>query len=192
MCVGISRYTGKREFFVMTICPKFEIVTLWDLRLNCEFQLLGRISEKEKHLLRKMLISENQLIEKETIFNNSEEKIEKGFNKTNKSDSYQDLKNEDYEFDKHNSKSDLLHLNMDENQDEQDIIENQKIELMQRDIRKNKNKKKIIKKKECYDFLERKKKEENRRLAEAKGGYQIAVHDFYHKGQKGDFNIFFK
>ena len=47
--------------------------------------------------------------------------------------------------------------------------------------------KKTLRKKKSYDFLERKKKEENRRLAEAKGGFQIAVHDFYHKGQKGNF-----
>ena len=33
--------------------------------------------------------------------------------------------------------------------------------------------------------MKNKKREESRRLQESKGGYQIAVHDFYVKGQKG-------
>ena len=183
LCVGVSRYTTKREFFVMTICPKFETITLWDLRLNCEFRLKGRISENEKHLLENMLMSENQLIKKENLLTNFEENLINAIKKVSKTKQTKDFHKEDLDLERLNSKSEVLEVNVEENQDEQEIIENQKIELMQRDRRANQQK--FLKSKPSYDFLEHKKKEESRRLQVAKGGYQIAVHNFYFKGQKG-------
>lgn len=184
LCVGISRYTGKREFFVMTICAKFEVITLWDLRLNCEFQLLGRISERERHSLRKMLTSENQLIEQENKLKLSEEALVQEAEADDEGVNSADLRR-DEPFDM-GVKGEIMGLKMDENHDEVDIIDNQKIQLMDRDIRAYAPTLRTKKRKPGNAFLERKKKEEKRRLEEAEGGNQIAVHDFYHKGQKGE------
>lgn len=167
----------------MTICAKFEVVTLWDLRLNCEFQLLGRISEKERHSLRKMLTSENQLIEQENKHKLSEEALANAtLASTKEADS--DMRRDEF-FDIPEGKGDLMDTKMDENHDEVDIIDNQKIHLMERDLRQNPRTLRTKKQKPKNDFLERKKKEEKRRLEETKGGNQIAVHDFYYKSQKG-------
>jgi hypothetical protein len=183
--LGISRYTGKREFFVMTIDSKFEIVTLWDLRLNCEFQLLGRIPEKDRQGLKTMLMSENQLIEKDNLFKISKEIANNEDTRIIKTKNIKENKKEEFNIERQHLNN-LSGINIEENCDEQDIIDNQKITLMQRDKRsKHKLAKNPKKEKTGYDFLERKKKEENRRLEESKGGYQIAVHDFYYKGQKG-------
>jgi hypothetical protein len=170
----------------MTICPKFEMVTLWDLRLNCEFELLGRIPEKDKQVLKTMLLSDNQLIEKDNIFRNSEEMDQDKGPMEKKELNIKESKRDEMIFERHHSKSEIPGINIEENFDEQDIIDNQKIDLMQRDKR---NKPRLTKNTKSnntgYDFLERKKKDENQRLQESKGGYQIAVHDFYFKGQKG-------
>ena len=132
-------------------------------------------------------MSENQLIEKEMRFDQSEDIQHSQIQKPKNNDSFNDFKDEEEDFETQNSKRNFLQMNMDENQDEQDIIENQSISLMQRDVSKKKKRNRTPKKKSGYDFIKRKKKQENRRLAESKGGYQIAVHDFYYKGQKGNF-----
>lgn len=168
----------------MTICPKFEKIFLWDLRLNCVYELKGRIGEKDKHLLEKMLVSENQLIDQDTQGLNLENIIEQKKLKNFETNVRKEAKKDDFDFDKKNNKSDILGINLDDNNDEQDIIENQKVILMSRDSMTPQGKGKN-KKQETYNFLKNKKREESRRLQESKGGYQIAVHDFYVKGQKG-------
>lgn len=188
LCVGVSRYSGNKEYFVMTLCENYEIVTFWDLRLNCKFELYGRIGDDQKSLLQKMLESPHQLIEmsskvkfKETEKNKSET--------LNDSDAKKSI-NENILWEEQNimNMNQSLGFDSDNVNDELEINENQKIELMKKDkqTRKKKGKKNSSgnKNKSNFNFLMKKKMNEAQKNKNCKTGYQLAIHDFYYKNKK--------